>query len=58
MKLNDPELEVELPMIIDTENNPVSVIQTLPSFIRFVGGKYYLKPFNPAFHLGYFLIRG
>ena len=50
--------EIELPTIIDTENNPVSVVQTLPTFITFADGKYTFTPTNPAIHLGFFIIRG
>jgi len=44
--------------MIDTENNPIIVIQKLPSFIKFKDGKYTVSPKNPMFHLGSFIIRG
>jgi hypothetical protein len=47
-----------MPTIIDTENNPHSVIQQLPSFIKYENGKYLIHAKFPAQEIGYFLIRG
>lgn len=58
MRLNDPELIVDMPTFIDTENNPVTVIQTLPRFMKYDNGKYYLRPNNPGYDIGIFLVRG
>ena len=52
------EVEVDLPVIIDTENNPVTVIQKLPSFIKFKNEIYYMSPTVPPHHLGFFVING
>ncbi len=54
--LND-EMELDLPPIIDRENNPISLIQTLPGFVKFANNKYYLSPINPSLHLGVFTIK-
>jgi hypothetical protein len=47
-----------MPPVVDTENNPISVIQNLPSFIKFQNFKYTFAPNNPLYHIGTFLIRG
>jgi hypothetical protein len=51
-------LEVEMPTIIDTENNPYSVLQQLPSFIKYQNGKYLIHAKFPAQEIGFHLIIG
>ena len=59
MRLNE-ELKYSMPTFIDDENNPIYVVQKLPSFITYDSNEnfYILKPKNPIFHLGNFLIKG
>ena len=49
-----------MPQFKDDENNPVSVVQILPSFMVYDSNEnlYILKPTNPIFNLGNFLIKG
>jgi len=59
MRLNS-ELKHIMPQFKDDENNPVDVAQILPSFITYDTNEnvYILKPTNPNFHIGNFLIKG
>lgn len=57
VRLNQ-KLEVEMPTIIDTENNPHYVVQQLPSFIKYQNGKYLIHAKFPGEEIGYHLVRG
>ncbi len=57
VRLNEVK-EFMIPEYMDDENNPVMVIQSLPSFIIFDNGKYTLKPTVPNSDIGWFIIKG
>jgi len=58
--LLNKELSLALPKFEDTEKNPITVVQTLPSFVTFdnAANVYTLKPVDPTKDLGVFLIKG
>jgi hypothetical protein len=57
VRLNEIK-EFMIPEYVDDENNPVIVIQSLPSFITFNNGKYTVKPTVPKSDIGLFIIKG
>jgi hypothetical protein len=57
VRLNDMK-EFMIPEYVDDENNPVMIIQSLPSFVTFNNDKYTLKPTVPKSDIGWFTIKG